>query len=57
MAETRKIVAILGADIVGHSRLAGADKGRTHCRGCGGLRSDPVDPAGPATPGGRSLSR
>jgi|HubBroStandDraft_3_1064219.scaffolds.fasta_scaffold74145_2 hypothetical protein len=57
MAETRKIVAILGADIVGHSRLAGADKGRTHCRGCGGLRSDPIDPAGPATPGGRSLSR
>ena len=56
MAETRKIVAILGADIVGHSRLAGADKGRTLSR-VRGLRSDPIDPAGPATPGGRSLSR
>ena len=35
MAETRKIAAILVADIVGYSRLAGADEDRT-CRGSGG---------------------
>jgi hypothetical protein len=56
MAETRKIVAILGADIVSHSRFAGADKCRTLSR-VRGLRSDPIDPDGAATPGRRSLSR
>jgi adenylate cyclase len=32
MAETRKIAAILVADIVGYSRLAGADEERTLAR-------------------------
>ena len=32
MAATRKIAAILVADIVGYSRLAGADKERTLSR-------------------------
>jgi adenylate cyclase len=44
MAETRKIAAILVADIVGYSRLAGADEDRTLSR-LRGLRSDLVDPA------------
>jgi adenylate cyclase len=29
MAETRKLAAILAADVVGYSRLAGADEERT----------------------------
>ena len=32
MPETRKIVAILAADVVGYSRLAGADEDRTLAR-------------------------
>jgi class 3 adenylate cyclase len=44
MAETRKIAAILVADVVGYSRLAGADEARTLSR-LRGLRSDPIDPA------------
>src|ERR1700688_1877979 len=44
MAETRKIAAILVADIVGYSRLAGADEDRTLAR-LRGLRSDLIDPA------------
>jgi adenylate cyclase len=44
MAETRKIAAILVADIVGYSRLAGADEDRTLWR-LRGLRSDLIDPA------------
>src|ERR1700680_871851 len=44
MAETRKLAAILAADVVGYSRLAGADEGRTLSR-LRGLRSDLVDPA------------
>src|ERR1700693_511396 len=44
MAGTRKIAAILVADIVGYSRLAGADEDRTLCR-LRGLRSDLIDPA------------
>jgi adenylate cyclase len=39
MSETRKIAAILVADVVGYSRLAGADEGRTLSR-LRGLRSD-----------------
>jgi adenylate cyclase len=39
MSETRKLVAILVADIVGYSRLAGADEERTLAR-LRGLRSD-----------------
>jgi class 3 adenylate cyclase len=44
MTETRKIAAILVADIVGYSRLAGADEDRTLSR-LRGLRSDLIDPA------------
>jgi len=44
MAGTRKIAAILVADVVGYSRLAGADEDRTLSR-LRGLRSDLVDPA------------
>ena len=40
----RKIAAILVADIVGYSRLAGADEDRTLSR-LRGLRSDLIDPA------------
>jgi adenylate cyclase len=31
MAETRKLAAILAADVAGYSKLAGADKERTDC--------------------------
>src|SRR5208337_3693289 len=44
MAGTRKIAAILVADIVGYSRLAGTDEERTLAR-LRGLRSDLIDPA------------
>ena len=44
MSETRKLAAILVSDIVGYSRLAGADEDRTLAR-LRGLRSDLVDPA------------
>jgi len=42
--QTRKIAAILVADVVGYSRLAGADEERTLSR-LRGLRSDLIDPA------------
>ena len=44
MGETRKIAAILVADVVGYSRLAAADEDRTLSR-LRGLRSDLIDPA------------
>ena len=44
MAETRKLAAILAADMVGYSRLAGSDEDRTLAR-LRGLRSDLFDPA------------
>jgi hypothetical protein len=44
MSETRKLAAILVADVVGYSRLAGADEERTLAR-LRGLRSDLFDPA------------
>ena len=44
MGETRKIAAIVVADVVGYSRLAGADEDRTLSR-LRGLRSDLTDPA------------
>ena len=44
MGGTRKLVAILVADVVGYSRLAGADEDRTLSR-LRGLRSDLIDPA------------
>ena len=43
MSETRKIAAILAADVVGFSRLAGADEDRTLAR-LRALRSDLIDP-------------
>jgi adenylate cyclase len=44
MAETRKLAAILAADVAGYSRLAGSDEDRTLSR-LRGLRSDLIDPA------------
>jgi adenylate cyclase len=44
MAETRKLAAILPADVVGYSKLAGSDEDRTLAR-LRGLRSDLIDPA------------
>jgi len=43
MAETRKIAAILAADVVGFSRLTGTDEDRTLAR-LRALRSDLIDP-------------
>jgi TolB-like protein/Tfp pilus assembly protein PilF len=43
MAETRKLAAILAADVVGYSRLAGSDEDRTLAR-VRALRSDLIDP-------------
>lgn len=43
MNETRKIAAILAADVVGYSLLAGADEDRTLAR-LRALRSDLIDP-------------
>src|SRR3981189_335787 len=44
MAGSRKIAAILVSDVVGYSRLAGADEDRTLSR-LRGLRTDLIDPA------------
>ena len=44
MAETRKIAAILAADVVGFSRMASADEDRTLAR-LRALRADLIDPA------------
>jgi class 3 adenylate cyclase/TolB-like protein len=44
MGETRKLAAILVADVVGYSRLAGSDEDRTLAR-LRGLRTDLIDPA------------
>ncbi len=44
MSQTRKIAAILVADVVGYTRLAGADEDRTLSR-LRGLWSDLIDPA------------
>src|SRR5215831_15196208 len=43
MNESRKLAAILAADVVGFSRLAGADEDRTLAR-LRALRSDLIDP-------------
>ena len=43
MTETRKMAAILVADVVGYSRLAGADEDRILAR-LRALRSDLIDP-------------
>ena len=44
MTQTRKLAAILVADVVGYSRLAGADEDRTLAR-LRALRGDLIDPA------------
>ena len=44
MNDTRKFAVILVSDVVGYSRLAGADEDRTLAR-LRGLRSDLIDPA------------
>ena len=44
MSATRKLAAILAADVVGCSQLAGADEDRTLAR-LRGLRSALIDPA------------
>ncbi len=44
MAETRRLAAIVATDVVGYSRLAGADEDRTLAR-LRALRSDLIDPA------------
>jgi adenylate cyclase len=43
MAEVRKLAAIVAADVVGFSRLAGADEDRTLAR-LWALRNDLIDP-------------
>ncbi len=43
MSETRKLAAILAADVVGYSRLAGVDEDRTLAR-LRALRSDLIGP-------------
>jgi adenylate cyclase len=43
VSETRKLAAILVSDVVGYSRLAGADEDRTLAR-LRALRSDLIDP-------------
>ena len=55
MSETRKIAAILIADVVGYSRLAGADEEGTLAR-LRALRSDLIDPT-IATRHGRVVKR
>src|SRR5450432_2486018 len=43
MSETRKLAAILAADVVGFSRMTGVDEDRTLAR-LRALRSDLIDP-------------
>jgi adenylate cyclase len=43
MSETRKLAAILAADVAGYSRLTATDEERTVARR--GLRTDLIDPA------------
>jgi adenylate cyclase len=43
MSETRKLAAVLAADVAGYSRLVGADEERTLAR-LRALRSDLIDP-------------
>ena len=55
MAETRKIAAILAADVVGFSRMASADEDRTLAR-LRALRSELIDPT-VASQNGRVFKR
>ena len=53
MSESRKLAAILVADVVGYSRLAGTDEDRTLAR-LRALRSDLIDPPSRCIMGGSS---
>src|SRR5215470_7862510 len=55
MSESRKLAAILAADVVGFSRLTGADEDRTLAR-LRALRSDLIDPT-IAVHNGRTVKR
>jgi adenylate cyclase len=55
MAETRKIAAILAADVVGFSRMASADEDRTLAR-LRSLRAELIDPT-VASQNGRVFKR
>ena len=55
MVEIRKLVAILAADVVGYSKLAGTDEDRTLAR-LRALRSDLIDPT-IAVHNGRTVKR
>jgi class 3 adenylate cyclase len=55
MNDTRKLVAILVADVVGYSRIAGADEDRT--ARLRGLRSDLINPVIAANHGYRIKSK
>jgi adenylate cyclase len=55
MSEIRKLAAMLVADVVGYSRLAGAEEERTLAR-LRSLRSDLIDPT-IAVHHGRSVKR
>src|SRR5262245_23103830 len=55
MTESRKLAAILAADVVGFSRLTGADEDRTLAR-LRALRSDLIDPT-IAVHNGRAVKR
>ncbi len=54
MAETRKLAAILAADVAGYSKLAGADEERTLAR-LRALRSDLIDLTRTLLQGGRAV--
>ena len=49
MAATRRLAAILAADVVGYSRLIGADEPGTLQR-LRTIRADLIDPAGSSRP-------
>jgi hypothetical protein len=53
VSETRKLAAILVSDVVGYSRLAGADEDRILAR-LRTLRSDLIDPISPCIMGASS---
>jgi adenylate cyclase len=44
MSQTRRLAAILAADVAGYSRLMGADEGRT-LQAFNTIRAEVVDPA------------
>jgi class 3 adenylate cyclase len=55
VSETRKLAAILVSDVVGYSRLAGADEDRILAR-LRTLRSDLIDPTIAVSYAGKSVT-